>query len=166
MAQKRTKQDLYALITPNFGVGQVEDGDEVEILHRGERLESIGWIHSFEQENGEVTAELTELGAAIVNYGIMMKEQGTLHEQLDESVGTFVSNAKDRFIKEASWDLVSRQEEVVVMENHLGEIRVYELHETDRETAELIEEGVLKKEHLEQYTDQDETLEDPDELAA
>lgn len=167
MAKKRTKQDLYALVTPNLSADEVNDGDEVEILHRGERLDSIGWINSYSEDEGRIVAEVTEIGAALINFATLKKSEGRLHEELDESIGTFVSNALDRFVREESWEMISRSDDVVVMKNHLGELSVFELSPTEMDVKELLESGVVSREMLDDVNNHlkiESSETDPDEV--
>lgn len=167
MAQKRTVQDIYALITPNTSEDEFEAGDEVQIQHRVERLEDFGWIDGWEESDIAYTAELTELGAAIINYANHTRNEGTFGQEIERSVGSFVNRARANFLEEDTWNLVEVRDEEVVLENQLGDQQVYELVASS--TAPGAQEGEQPRDeegHFEEKEKQEEQEEEEEAAEA
>lgn len=133
MSQQRTTQDVYAMVVPNTPLqGEFEEGDQVEIEHRVERLLDHGWIEDFsEHEDGTFTGTLTEIGAAIMNYFDDKMEEHKLGEELDRGAGNFVDSAVRKYaITEYNdWNVISVKENEIVVTDNDGNRRTYQAAE-------------------------------------
>lgn len=128
MAQKRTVQDIYALITPNTPSDEeFSEGDEVQVQHRAERLAGLEWIEdSYDEVNSHFETTLTEVGAAILNYANATMDQGTFGEEIERGAGRFAQRARVNYLEEERWELVEVGTDEVVLENQMGEQRRYD----------------------------------------
>lgn len=113
---QRTTQDIYALAVPNDN--ESHPGDTVEIQHREDRLRAHGWITG---DN-----ELTETGAAIINYYIESLEQGELGSRIEEGAGNFVDDAlKASGVAPEVWDVIDIDQHRIKVVNNEGAQREY-----------------------------------------
>lgn len=122
MSQKRTTQDLYALLAENFTDDEdelYEAGDIVTVYHRLDRLEDFGWVLDGENDS----AMLTEIGAALINYANYTRSEGRFGEAIEMKVGDFVEEAKAMFMKD--WEVVEVGTETIVVENQDGDRQEY-----------------------------------------
>lgn len=127
MPQQRTTQDIYAMIVPNTPLeDDYDEGDEITVQHRVERIAEHGWIEDYKRTNGTYTAVLTDVGAAVINYFRESLQEGELGERMDAGAGNFVDDALDSHgITPESWTIVEISDDQVTLENQSGESRTY-----------------------------------------
>lgn len=117
MPTQRNKADVFALVTPAMPLEEeYEAGDEIVIQNRYNRLSDHGWVSDGTEDDGVWNAELTEQGAAILNYFSQCQEDGSLGSELERGAGNFV----DRAVREmtdhpADWDVMEIDDDHVVV---------------------------------------------------